>query len=111
MQELCAHVRNGYVVNKDAPFEFLPNGSVTFNLILGYSNELAIAQAEETTEHSVEMEEAQYRRDVAAAAKSMLEQRQREEYENQIAAQVAKHKSQIRELELQAAETLACLQK
>lgn len=110
LHELCAHVRNGYVINPDAPYEFFANGNVVFNLILGNPDELSIARAKEAVQHAVAMEEAQYRRDVEAAAKSMTEQRYLEEIAAQVAEEVAKHKYEIRQLELGAAERIAHLQ-
>lgn len=111
LHELCAHVRNGYVINPDAPYEFFANGNVVFNLILGNPDELSIARAKESTEHSAALEEAQYRRDVAAAAKTMLEQERREALEKEVAAAVAASEKAIAKLKQDAQAELDRLTK
>lgn len=111
LHELCAHVRNGYVINPDAPYEFFANGNVVFNLILGNPDELSIARAKESTEHSAELEAAQYRREVAAAAKSMIEQERRAALEKDVAAAVAATEKAIAKLKQDAQAELARLQK
>jgi hypothetical protein len=111
LHELCAHVRNGYVINPDAPYEFFANGNVVFNLILGNPDELSIARAKESTEHSAAMEEAQYQRDVAAAAKTMLEQERREALEKEVAEAVAASEKAIAKLKRDAQAELDRLNK
>lgn len=102
LHELCAHVRNGYVINPDAPYEFFANGNVVFNLILGNPDELSIARAKESTEHSAELEAAQYRRDVEASAKSMIEQERRAALEKEVAEAVAASEKAIAKLKRDA---------
>jgi hypothetical protein len=111
LHELCAHVRNGYVINPDAPYEFFANGNVVFNLILGNPDELSIARAKESTEHAVAMDEATYRRDVEAAAKSFVEQERRAALEKQVAEAVAASEKAIAKLKQDAQAELARLTK
>ena len=111
LQELCAHVRNGYIINPDAPYEFFANGSVVFNLILGTPDELSIARAKETTEHSAELEAAQFRREVEAAAKSMIEQERRAALEKEVAEAVAASERAIAKLKRDAQAELDRLTK
>ena len=111
LHELCAHVRNGYVINPDAPYEFFANGNVVFNLILGNPDELSIARAKESTEQSVAMEAAQYRREVEAAAKSMIEQERRVALEKEVAEAVAASEQAIAKLKRDAQAELDRLTK
>jgi hypothetical protein len=108
-QELCAHVRNGYVVNKDAPVELFQNGNAMIWLHLGNPDEVAIAQAKESTDLHVAKEEAQYRKDVEEAAKRQLEQAKREALEKQVADAVAASEKAIAKLRKEAEAELAKL--
>jgi len=111
LQELCAHVRNGYVINPDAPYEFFGNGNVVFNLVLGNPDELSIARAKASTEHSVAMEEAEYAARVKQAAQSMLEQERRAALEKQVAEAVAASELAIAKLKRDAQAELDRLNK
>lgn len=108
-QELCVHIRNGYVINKDAPVEIFQAGNAMISLILGNPDEIAIAQARESEDHSVAMQEAQYRRDVESAAKRQIEQSKRAELEKQVADAVAASEKAISKLRKDAAAELAKL--
>lgn len=109
-QELCAHVRSGYVVNKDYPVDFYQNGNVSLMLILGNPDEIATAQAKESVELRIAQEQADYERRVKEEAKRLVEQQQKDELARTVAAEVAQHKRKIAEIEKQAAAALAKLQ-
>lgn len=97
-QELCAHVRNGYVINRDAPVQLFQNGNAMISLHLGNPDETAIARAKESTELSQKREEAKYRKDVEEAAKRLIETQKRQELEKQVADAVAANEKAIAKL-------------
>lgn len=109
MQQVCAHVREGYVVNKDYPIQFHNNGNLSLMVNLGDPDQLAYKKAQESTEISIRQEEARYRRDVEEAAKRQLEQAKREELERQVAEAVAASEKAIQKLRRDAAAELAKL--
>ncbi|WP_313034075.1 hypothetical protein, partial [Massilia alkalitolerans] len=109
LQEVCAHVRNGYVINKDYPFNLFPNGNLSLMVVLGEPDKLAFTKAQESTDISLQQEEARYRRDVEEAAKRQLEQAKREELERQVAEAVAASEKAIAKLRREAAAELAKL--
>lgn len=108
-QELCAHVRNGYVVNKDAPVEMFPNGNTMIWLHLGNPDEVAIAQAKESNDLHVAKEEAAYRKDVEEAAKRLVEQAKREEIAQRMADVQAAHEKAVAKLKRDTDAELAKL--
>jgi hypothetical protein len=108
-QELCVHVRNGYVVNKDAPLEIFNNGNAQVFLHLGEPNEYAISQAKESTEHAARQEIVKYQADVEQAAKRLIEQERREALEKQVAEAVAASEKAIAKLRKDAEAELAKL--
>jgi len=109
MQEVCAHVRNGYVVSRDYPMNLFPNGNLSLMVHLGEPDKLAFTKAQESTDISLQQEEARYRRDVEEAAKRQLEQAKREELERQVAEAVAASEKAIAKLRREAAAELAKL--
>jgi hypothetical protein len=108
-QELCVHVRNGYVVSKDAPIELFQNGNASIFLLLGNPDEVAIAQAKESAELSVAKEEAQYRKDVQDAAKRLVEQDKRDELKKRMDAEQAAHEKAVAKLKKELEAELAKL--
>jgi membrane-bound ClpP family serine protease len=110
-QELCVHVRNGYVINRDAPVELFQNGNAMLSLILGNPDEIAISQAKESTAHSVAQEESRYLKDVEEAAKRYVEQEKREALEKQVADAIAASEKAIAKLRKDAEAELAKLNK
>jgi hypothetical protein len=110
-QELCAHIRNGYVINKDAPIDLFPNGNAAISLILGDPDELAIARAKESSDFSVAQEEQRYRKDVEQAAKRLIEDEKRNALEQQVKEAVAANEKAIAKLRRDAEAELAKLNK
>lgn len=106
---LAVHVLQGYIVNTDAPLQMFPNGNCELYLCLGSPNEFAIQQAKENTELAVAQEEAQYRRDVEAAAKQLVEAEKRAELEKQKKAIEAEHAKKLAQLEKDTQAILAKL--
>ncbi|WP_143745805.1 hypothetical protein [Massilia sp. KIM] len=107
--ELCAHVRAGYIVNTDHPIEFFPNGNLSLMLILGSPDDTALAQAKTSSEESAARELADYERRIKEEAKRLVEHQQREELAKKVAAEVAEHQKKIAEIQKQAAAALAKL--
>ena len=107
MQEVCQHVRNGYVVNRDYPMDFYQNGNISLMLHLGNPDEVAIADAKTSTERSAALELDEYNRRVREEAKRLVEHQQREELEKKVAALKAAQAKEMAALEKANAAALA----
>lgn len=110
LNALAVHVRSGYIVNTDAPFQLMPNGFCEIYLVQGTPNEIAVNRAKEDVEQAVALEQAQYRKDVAGAAKQMIEAEKRAALEKQVAEAVAKHDAEIAKLKRESEAELRKLQ-
>lgn len=111
MQQVCAHVRDGYVVNKDYPIQFYQNGNLSLMVNLGEPDKLAYRKAQESSEASIARENAEYERRVKDEAKRLVEQQAREALEKSVAEAVAAHEKQIAKLKRDAESELARLNK
>ncbi|MGI4842315.1 MAG: hypothetical protein ACRYF7_03275 [Janthinobacterium lividum] len=111
MQELCAHVRNGYTVHKDYPMHFYQNGNISLMLIIGNPDDYALKKAQESTDASIAREQAEYNRRVQEEAKLLVERQAREALEKSVAEAVAAHEKQIAKLKRDAEAELARLNK
>lgn len=110
MQEVCQHVRSGYVVNKDYPMDFYQNGNISLMLHLGNPDEVAISDAKTSTERSAAFELDEYNRRVRDEAKRMIEQQAREELEKKVAALKASQAKEMAALERATAAAIAKLE-
>lgn len=108
-QEVCAHVRNGYVIDKDRAVEITQTGQAIIHLILGNPDETAIAQAKDSSELATQLQQAQWDREVKQAAKALIEQEKRTQLEKQVADAVAASEKAIAKLRKDAAGELAKL--
>lgn len=108
--EAVVHARNGFTFS-DGPIEIAGNGMAFFTMIQGSPNEHAIQSAKESSELSIEQEEAKYRKDVENAAKRIIEQQRRDELEKQVAEAVASHEKQIAALKRQARNEIQQLER
>jgi len=107
--EAVQHARNGYTFS-DAPIEIMEaSGWAWFTMIRGNPKEYIINAAKASVERSVAEEAAQYRKDVAEAAKRLLESQQRAKLEADVAAATAALDKQIAELRKAAQAELAKL--
>lgn len=106
--ESVAHARNGYCFS-EAPIAIQPNGWAFFQMILGNPDVHAIQAAKESTNLSIEQEQAQFRKAVAEEAKRLLEQQKKDELERQVAAIKAEQARQIRALEAATEAAIAKL--
>jgi hypothetical protein len=94
-QQACALIRQGYVFSPDMPIELTPTGHAIFTLVLGTPDHNAVNKAQESVEHGLAMEAAQYERDVQARAETLLADYKRKELEKRIAAEVAAREKEI----------------
>lgn len=109
--EMAVHLRDGFVINPNLGIEVASNGNAIVNLVLGNPDTTAIERAKESTELAIHLEQAQYERDVKAAAAAMLEVQRRQELEKQVAKAVADHEKQIAALKQAAQAEIAQLEK
>ena len=107
-EEAVVHARNGYTFS-GGPIEIASNGWAFFSMVQGSPNDYAIMKAKESVTFSLEQEERDYRKDVEAAAKRLVEQQKREEIAKLVAEEVAAHEEKIKALEKKKAAVLATL--
>jgi hypothetical protein len=109
-QELCVHVRNGFVVHPDYPVHFFENGNVQAILVLGNPTQASIDMARASEQTAREQEAADLKRKIQDEAKRLVEQEKRAELERQVAALKAEQAKAVRDLEKATAAAIAKLQ-
>jgi len=109
-RELCAHVRNGYIVHPDLPVHFYQNGNVQAILVSGNPTQATIDLARASEQTAREQEAAERQREIQAEAKRLMEQAKRAEFEQQVVALKAEQAKAVRELERATAAAIAKLQ-
>lgn len=103
-QEVCSHVRNGYVVNPDASVEVFPeSGHTIIQLVLGNPLEYAEADAKATIDNTIALEQVEFERRVKAEAKRLVEEDKAAAIRKQLATQAAEHTKAVKKLEAQLA--------
>lgn len=108
-QQAVVLAQAGYTFS-DAPILMTPQGWAWFQMILAAPNAYAIEQARVSVQMSIDEEAAQYRKDVAEAAKAIFEEAKRAELERDVATATAALEEQIATLKRAAAAELAQLQ-
>ena len=104
MQELCAHVRAGYVVNADIPVEIAAaTGFTVAHLILGNPLEYAEADAQQTINDALALEQVEFERRVKAEAARMVAEDKATTVRKQLAEQAAQHAKEVKRLEKELA--------
>lgn len=109
-QQLCVHVRDGFIVHPDYPVEFFQNGNVSIMLIAGNPTQAAINMARESNELAVAQQEADFQKAVQAEARRLAEEAKRAELAQKVAAMRAEQAKAIRKLEEATAAEIAKLQ-
>ena len=99
----AVHIRNGYRFSADIAPEVYPSqGQSSIVLELGHPDQHAVAAAEATTALAVERQQAEFERQVEAAARQMVEDAARKAKQEQLAAEIAESKKALRALEAAA---------
>lgn len=109
--QAAVHIRAGMIFHPDRPVELFENGNASFYLVQGNPGQSAIDLAKESTEHALAMQAMEFEAAVKHEAAILVERQAREKLEKQIAAEVQEHKRKIAEIEKQAAEAIAKLNK
>jgi hypothetical protein len=86
------------VFHPDRIVEFFPNGTASFYLVRGNPTQASIDLANAANEHALEMQRAEYERDVKQAAQAIVEEEKRQALEKQVKAAVAEHEKAIKKL-------------
>ena len=99
-QEVCTHVRNGYVVKPDTdPQIMLATGYAFVTLVLGTPQTYAEADAEATIKLALETEQAESDRAADAAAKRLVEEEKTAAIRKELGALTTEHAKAMRKLE------------
>ncbi len=107
--QAAVHVRDGYIFHPDRSVELFSNGNASFFLVLGTPGQAAIDMAKASTEHAVQVRQAEYEADVKRAAQAMIEQEKKDALAKQVAEAVAASEKAIAKLRKDAEAELAKL--
>lgn len=93
----AVHARNGFIFDPNSLPEIYPSmGQCTITMIQGHPSQFAIDAATETTAHALAVQRAEYDAAVAAAAQSLMEQKEREAKQAKLALEVAEARRALR---------------
>jgi len=100
LQEVAAHVRNGYVPDINTPVQiFGAAGTISIVLVLGNPDQAFIERAAVTTSDAVAQEEARFKRLVEEAAQRQIEATARAEKEARRTKLIAEQRAALAALE------------
>ncbi|PHV38588.1 hypothetical protein [Janthinobacterium sp. BJB304] len=103
-QELCTHVRNGYVINPDAAVDVIPaTGQAFIHLILGEPLKFAEEAAQQTINDALALEQVEFERRVKAEAARIVAEDKATTVRKQLAEQAAQHAKEVKRLEKELA--------
>lgn len=106
--EAAVHVRNGYTFLPGvAPTIMETNGNAVIQLVLGCPHQSAVDAATATVEHALALEQVEFDKSVAAAAKRLFEQDKQAQIQKQLDAELKEHKANIAKLQAAVAESQA----
>lgn len=99
LQELAAHVRNGYCPDINSPVEvFGPAGTISIVLVLGNPDQAFIDRAAVSAADAVAIEEGRFNRLVEEAASRQVEAAEKARKQAILAAAIAEQKAAIAKL-------------
>jgi hypothetical protein len=98
------HARNGFIFDPNSLPEIYPSmGQCTITMIQGHPSAYALDAASATTAHALDVQHAEYEAAVAAAAQSLMKQKEREAKKAELALEVHAARDALRRLTDKAA--------